>query len=713
MKNLLFLTLCFLATILSAQQNNSANWTQHQFLNEVNDIAETENDMWFATNTGLVRMNKITLDKTLYHPYNSPLPQQHIEAVAVDADGQLFIGIYDNIMARFDGDDDWDIIDIPVDEAVASEPEVPLLYTIFVDNENEKWVGTSSGLLHYKSDGTWETFNDGTLGNTSISLRDVWDITQTDNGDLYVSSFEIYKYDGESLTNIADESGDLFSYGDTSIESYGDEVWFSSPQTLSARYSNGTWEIFEAEGEINGLPSGLMSDLKLDQAGVPYVTYESTNIGVYKFENNVWSSVNDAQINGIEQGISSIYFSENSDRWLTAKGDIFYRNATTDMQFVLQESPLVADRPRLVREAPDGSIYCYSGSFFSRKLVKFSSPTDWEEINLSDDFTDINDMEVTSTGSLIASTAQGIFQYQNGTWIEITGFPALIPNKIALDSEDGIWVMTNFSGLHYYNDGIWTSYTAASSGLSNDQLSSVSVDRNDGVWVVSENQNLEHFDGAAWEIFNQANSALPFSLVEHDLYFDENNELWFPLYNSGIFHYDGTTWENFIPEPVSSLIQYRITADQEGTLYSSSSWGVYNFDGTTWQPFLNEANSLLLNEESTDLLIDQNGFFWMSTEEGLFIYDSAIISAINNPEVLQQDFFTVFPNPATDFISLKADNFTDTNFEMNVYDNAGRLLKTAKMNIGEQLNVSDLSAGIYYLKVNAESGSQIGKFVKQ
>jgi len=200
MKNILFLTLCFLLNSLSAQQTNPANWTHHQLLNEVNDIAETENDMWFATNAGLVRMDKTTLDKTIYHPYNSPLPKQHIEAVTVDANGQLFIGIYDNIMARFDGGDDWEIIEVPVHEAVATSNQMPLLFTIFIDDENEMWLGTNSGLLHYKTDGTWDIFNDETLGNSSISLLDVWDITQTDNGDLFISSFEIYKYDGTDFT---------------------------------------------------------------------------------------------------------------------------------------------------------------------------------------------------------------------------------------------------------------------------------------------------------------------------------------------------------------------------------------------------------------------------------------------------------------------------------------------------------------------------------
>ena len=348
MKNIIILAFCFLVTTLGAQQNNFANWTHHQLLDDVNDIAETENDMWFATNVGLVRMNKTTLDNTIYHPYNSPLPQQHIEAVAVDANGQLFIGLYDNIMARFDGGDDWEIIDVPVDENMISG--MPLIYTIFIDNDNEKWLGTTSGLLHYQADGTWEIFNDETIGNSSISFADVWDITQTDNGDLFISSLEIYKYDGTEFTNLSTGNSSLFSYDNTSIDSEGNDVWFNNIGPFTARYRDDAWEFFETGEE--DLPAGMISDLKIDQAGTPYVTYQSAGVGVYKFENEEWTQVDDSQVNGITEGISSIYFDENGERWLTADGEVY-----KDTQISLQESPFKENLPRVVKESPDGSIY--------------------------------------------------------------------------------------------------------------------------------------------------------------------------------------------------------------------------------------------------------------------------------------------------------------------------------------------------------------------
>ena len=713
MKNITFLIFCLLVINLSAQQNNIANWTHHQLLDEVNDIAETEDDMWFATNTGLVRMNKTTLDKTIYHPYNSPLPGQHIEAVTVAADGKLFIGIYDNIVARFDGDDNWDIIDVPVDETILSANQMPLLFTIFIDDEEEIWVGTNSGLLHYQTDGTWEIFNDETEDNTSISFQDVWDITQTDNGDLFISSFEIYKYDGTNFTNLSEGNNDLFSYGDTSIESNGDEVWFTNQQFLSARYADETWTIYEAGGEISGLPSGSMSDLRIDQTGIPYLSYDAANIGVYKFENDVWTSVNDAQINGISEGINSIYFADNNDRWLSSKGDVFYNNSTTNTQIVLQESSLIDATPRLVREAADGSVYCYSGTFFEGKLVKFSSPSDWEEIALSDVFSTVNDMEVTSNGGLIISATQGIFQYENETWTEVSGFPATVPREIALDSEDGIWVTTSLNGLHHYNGSSWTTYNAASSGLSSDFLNSISVDRNDGVWLISEGQNLEHFDGVNWELFNESNSSLSGSSLGRDLYFDENNELWLPEFSGSILHYDGVTWEEFVLEPFGDFIQYKITADADDVLYAATSLGIYQFDGADWQVFLDEGNSLLLDNRSKNLLIAQNDFFWISTDEGLFVYDSEIISAINNPEILEQELLTVYPNPTSNFIAIETGNFNSETLEMSIYDNTGRLLRSEKMNASELINVTDLSAGIYYLKVNGKEGNRISQFIKK
>ncbi len=61
----------------------------------------------------------------------------------------------------------------------------------------------------------------------------------------------------------------------------------------------------------------------------------------------------------------------------------------------------------------------------------------------------------------------------------------------------------------------------------------------------------------------------------------------------------------------------------------------------------------------------------------------------------------VYPNPATDFIKLKIENYDVKNFRYQLYDNNGSLLQDNKVE-GNQTNISvqNLKPSTYFLKVS-------------
>ena len=66
---------------------------------------------------------------------------------------------------------------------------------------------------------------------------------------------------------------------------------------------------------------------------------------------------------------------------------------------------------------------------------------------------------------------------------------------------------------------------------------------------------------------------------------------------------------------------------------------------------------------------------------------------------------SVMPNPANDFIRVNGLNGME---EVNIYNTLGQVVKTARINNGESLSISDLSAGIYMLR--SENSAQVVKF---
>jgi hypothetical protein len=73
------------------------------------------------------------------------------------------------------------------------------------------------------------------------------------------------------------------------------------------------------------------------------------------------------------------------------------------------------------------------------------------------------------------------------------------------------------------------------------------------------------------------------------------------------------------------------------------------------------------------------------------------ISGLNNMYLSQNDI-TVFPNPATDFISLK--NVT-TNQKLIIYSVSGLEIMTHKINVlDEKIDINQLKQGIYIIRVD-------------
>ena len=67
----------------------------------------------------------------------------------------------------------------------------------------------------------------------------------------------------------------------------------------------------------------------------------------------------------------------------------------------------------------------------------------------------------------------------------------------------------------------------------------------------------------------------------------------------------------------------------------------------------------------------------------------------------------IFPNPCTDFISLK--NLTESELNISIYSISGiELLHSKLANVNQQIDIRQLNKGIYLVKVN----SNILKFIK-
>lgn len=99
-------------------------------------------------------------------------------------------------------------------------------------------------------------------------------------------------------------------------------------------------------------------------------------------------------------------------------------------------------------------------------------------------------------------------------------------------------------------------------------------------------------------------------------------------------------------------------------------------------------------------------------QEAVFIDDVTVTqTTLANNEFLASKF-SVYPNPANNFVNIAANGLNMNSIELS--DLNGRVVKNISVNGSEtQVNISDLSQGVYMMKITSDEGVATKKIVKQ
>lgn len=84
--------------------------------------------------------------------------------------------------------------------------------------------------------------------------------------------------------------------------------------------------------------------------------------------------------------------------------------------------------------------------------------------------------------------------------------------------------------------------------------------------------------------------------------------------------------------------------------------------------------------------------------------------SVGNMEL--KDNFYVYPNPSSDVLNLKLPNNT-TAVNIEIFNIVGKNVYTSKEMISNQINVSNLKSGLYFITINFENYSVTKKIIKK
>ena len=177
----------------------------------------------------------------------------------------------------------------------------------------------------------------------------------------------------------------------------------------------------------------------------------------------------------------------------------------------------------------------------------------------------------------------------------------------------------------------------------------------------------------------------------------------------------GITWEdigNGLPDiPVNDIVK-----DVHGSLYIATDVGVYLSinEGESWSPFDNNMPPVVVN----DLHIDERAQLLYAATYGRSAYRSTIVEYDDEvddvvTEAKYEHELEIYPNPASDYLTVSLPNVASTGFEVQGYNSYGQELFQTQVTDQSvhTLDISHLNSGIYYLKITSSDGTQFRKLV--
>ncbi|WP_321436493.1 T9SS type A sorting domain-containing protein [uncultured Bacteroides sp.] len=219
-------------------------------------------------------------------------------------------------------------------------------------------------------------------------------------------------------------------------------------------------------------------------------------------------------------------------------------------------------------------------------------------------------------------------------------------------------------------------------------------------------------------------SSMWFPYMKHEYFYDANGKLTTEI----LSNMDFMTFQ-LVP---NSKDEYTYDTNGNNSQYivskwntTTSQWDLYSKEISTYDllyklsdlifpsgfPMMNflyviptaNVNNKLLEEQ--DYLWNNTG--WDDSSKTTYYYSELNGSGINE---LNADELIIYPNPVSDGFRL---NTSEKNVQVSIYDLSGSILLTKQLSGNEYIDVSNLSKGIYLVRVTTEKGLTTKKFIKK
>jgi ligand-binding sensor domain-containing protein len=403
-------------------------------------------------------------------------------------------------------------------------------------------------------------------------------------------------------------------------------------------------------------------------------------------------------------------------------GSIFFQPAAFAQWTIFNDanSPLPQNTVRCI--AIDSQNRKWIGTDFGLAVYNDISWTVYTTSNTSGGLTDngIRCITFDNAGNTWLGTFNGgIVKFDGTNWSSYTtinsGVPDNFVKSIAFDTAGVMWVCTP-GGLTKYDWNTWQVWDINNTPtLLSHHFTCVVIGANNMKYLGTLNGGMVYFDGdTTWEFYNHVNSLLPDNTVL-SIALDSSGTRWAAMPAQGIIRHVVNLvfqWYNITNSLIPSSAIVHIMIDSLQTKYlSSQNEGFIIFDGANFVNY-KTTNSPMPDDYVNCTAKDHNGILWVGTYNGgLVRVDEALLGMENaEAEILS---VSIYPNPVSKELRIQNSEFRINGIE--IYDATGHKVFNSAFLILHSafaVDISQLTPGIYFLRIFSDGGIVTKKFVK-
>jgi len=238
---------------------------------------------------------------TVYNTSNSGLPNNDHVGLSIDPHGNIWSGT-ENGLAKFDGVN-WTVYKTHNSGLPDNQTGAPVF-----DAEGNAWIGTGGGLVKY--DGVnWTVYN---TGNSGLPNNAIWPIAFDAQGDLWIGTFGgLAKFDGANWTvyNTGNSALPHNTIASLCVDVEGN-VWIGTYGGL-AKFDDANWMVYNTAN--SALPDNRIWNLSVGAQGA---IWAGTRAGLAKFDGTNWTAYNTANSGLPDNNVYSLAFDAQGNLWI-------------------------------------------------------------------------------------------------------------------------------------------------------------------------------------------------------------------------------------------------------------------------------------------------------------------------------------------------------------------------------------------------------------